>query len=98
AAGDLELGGEVGYEMLTFHGCGHGGGLEDAAVKETDVVADARQVLEMARGKVVEHRHLVATRHEIFHHMGADEAGSSGHQDSLRLQCAVSGTSSAWTK
>ena len=52
----------------------------DAADDQLDLVAHGGQILFAARGKIVEHGHLMAAAHQFVHGVRADESGAARYQ------------------
>lgn len=64
----------------TFHRCSDGGGVQDVALYQLDLVKDGGQVLTLARGEVVEHPHTPPTMDQLLHQMRTDETRAPRHQ------------------
>src|SRR5205807_10554346 len=66
---------EVQHVLRFMHGLPHHLDIRDAALDESDLVADFRQIVFFSGREIVEHYYAMAAPDKFVHRVGADEAG-----------------------
>src|SRR5712692_4550564 len=72
--------GEVQHVFRFVHGFPHYLNVRDAALDESNLVADFRQVVFLAGRDVVEYDHAMAAADEFVYRIRADKAGAARHE------------------